>query len=518
MSNPINRRRLVQVGGFGFFLASSPFGVGSSLFSSDAKKRSRYLINIQCLGGWDTSWHLSPVLHNETNGLSAQEIEADFFGVVGQARFEDQHAISFGGSYLGPAMNAFKKSELSELMILRGLQVPGSHRIGNGIIQNGHQSGYAASFSTIIADALSKAPDYPRLFHYVQCAENSNEFQSQIGFYRGSGVPINIANSTVWQQICAPDVNDPLKRDQVKQMVSKSVNDLSGMTENFKLNQSKHTFEKTFRSAFNASEKIKTANFAANPKFLATLTRYEQAVIDDLTSIIFASPAAARIKLALAKAPGFPTTTGGLPEYLLKKLGLKELVFPFALADFLITNDLAAVVDVLAPSGDYHDTNDMDFLKSSAGLACLRCLIKSLQGSVAPDESGSLLDSTLIVYSSEFDRALARTVNNPAFMSRPGTDHGQTASVILSGYGVNGGKVVGGRGSGPNGTYGGVGKGFLEPLPMDLTTGNPIATGDYASQFSILPTVLDLFGVTVPSQQKTEWGRIPVVRRPGHKT
>jgi len=82
---------------------------------------------------------------------------------------------------------------------------------------------------------------------------------------------------------------------------------------------------------------------------------------------------------------------------------------------------------------------------------------------------------------------------------------------------VNGGKVIGGRGTGPSGTFGSAGAAFLEPLPINLKTGAPSASGDMTSQYSVLPTVLDIFGIATPALQKTEWGGVPAVIKPGHK-
>mgnify|MGYP006284094693 CR=1 FL=1 len=515
MSSKPTRRQFIQFGTAGLAIATTPLSF-STIGRADQARRSRYLINIQSRGGWDTAWHISPMLLRDTAGLSAAAINTNFHGVVSTPRFNDNHAIAFGGSVLGPGMSAFNTAELAQLMIWRGLGVPGSHSVGNYIIQDGHQSGYAASFSTIVADALSKAPDYTRPLHYVQCTDQSADFYSQVGFYQGPGVPLNIADSQTWKLIGTPDPNDPSANDAVKKAISKSINGLANSTDGLKLPRSKQLFTETFASAFNASEQIAGKNFAQSPEFLATIKRYEKAVVDDLTEVIFGSAASPSIRSAIARVPGLPSSGAGMLDFLNRTIGLQGMIFPFALADFLVTHDLAAVVDVPAPGADYHDRNDMDFIDTTAGLACLRALIIKLKSTPAPDGSGDLLNSTLIVYTSEFDRQIARTVNQPTFTSRPGTNHGSTASVIMAGYGANGGKVIGGRGTGPNGAYGGAGT-FLEPLPIDPQSGLPSASGKSTSQFSVLPTVLAIFGVNVPSQQVTEWDAVKPAIKPGHK-
>ncbi len=515
MTSKPNRRQFIQFGTAGFAIATTPLSF-ANLSRANPARRSRYLINIQSFGGWDTAWHISPFLLRETAGLSQAIINESFHGDASVPRFNDNQAIPFAGTVVGPGMSAFSKADFNELLIWRGLEVPGSHDVGNHIIQDGHQSGYAASFSTIIADALAKAPDYIRPLHYVQCVEQSADFRSQTGSYQGPGVPLNIANAVTWKAISSPDPNDPAPNDAVKQAISKTVNSLANRTDDFKRARSKQLFSDTFANAFNASEQIMGKNFAQSPEFIATLKRYETAVVDDLTDVIFGSSASASIKTAIAKVPGLPSNGGGMLDFLNKAINLKNIIFPFAMADFLVTSDLAAVVDIPGPGADYHDRNDMDFLETTSGLACLRALITKLKNTAAPDGSGDLLNSTLIVYSSEFDRQIARTVNLPTFASRPGTNHGATASIILAGYGTNSGKVIGGRGTGPNGTYGGAGAPFLEPLPIDSQSGQPSTSGKLASQFSILPTVLAMFGVDVPAQQRTEWGTVKPVIKTGH--
>ncbi|MBM4252995.1 MAG: DUF1501 domain-containing protein [Deltaproteobacteria bacterium] len=515
MTTKPSRRQFIQFGTAGLAIATTPLGF-SSIGHADPARRSRYLINIQCRGGWDTSWHITPMVLRDTAGLSAAAINSNFHGDVATPRFNDNHAIPFGGSVLGPGMSAYNTAEFAQLMIWRGLGVPGSHSVGNFIIQDGHQSGYAASFSTIVADALAKAPDYTRPLHYVQCTEDSAGFYSQIGLYQGPGVPLNVPNSGTWKLIGSPDPNDPSANEAVRKAISKSINGLASSTDAFKLPRSKQLFSETFAIAFNASEQIAGKNFAQSPEFLATMKRYEKAVVDDLTEVIFSSSASPSIRNALSKIPGMPSSGTGMLDFLNRSIQLQAMIFPFALADFLVTRDLAAVVDVPAPGGDYHDQNDMDFIETTAGLVCLRALIIKLKNTPAPDGSGDLLNSTLLVYTSEFDRQVARTVNDARFTTRPGTNHGYTASVIMAGYGANGGKVIGGRGTGPNGVYGGVGA-FLQPLPIDPQSGLPSASGKMTSQFSVLPTVLAIFGVDVPAQQVTEWDAVKPAIKPGHK-
>ena len=57
---------------------------------------------------------------------------------------------------------------------------------------------------------------------------------------------------------------------------------------------------------------------------------------------------------------------------------------------------------------------------------------------------------------------------------------------------------------------------YLNPLPIDAQTGQPSVNGVNISQYSALPTVLEISGVAVPSQQRTEWTSVKPAIKPGH--
>ena len=519
MTLKTTRRRFMQFGASGFGLAVTDFA-GICPPARAAGLRSRYLINLQSIGGVDSSWSHSPMLVSDTRGLTEQQL-VNFYGVyAGVPRFPDDIAKVMGNGFLGITMNAFASSELARMAILRGMVAEGSHDVGNHMIQDGHLSGYAASFSTIVADALAKNPDRLRPLHYVQITNTSTEFRSQVGFFHGPGIPLNIADSATWSKLSTPDPKNPANSAALKGLLNTSIGSLASTTGGaLTAISSRKLFTEDFPTAFSSADLIMGQNYAVSPAFTAALERYKMAVLTDLSALIFGGTTKPYIQEALKYHPAFKTvTTTSLEAALAREYGvsdLKTMVFPFALADFLITSDLSAVVDVRMPGGDFHDTNDRDMLRSAANMACLRALIKRLDSIEAPGETGkSFMDQTLIVCSTEFDRQLARTVDSSTNALRPGTNHGTTSSVILAGYRVKGSKIIGGRATGSGGQFGSIDEAFLGPLPINATTGDPDASGNFYSQRSVLPTVLEIFGISVPSQQKTEMVSISAVIKP----
>lgn len=521
MTQKTSRRRFIQFGAAGMGMLVTSYA-GSRQAQAATGTRSRYLINIQSFGGQDSTWTHSPVLFRDTKGLTDAQRNEMFYGVLAnKLRFPDSLAKTFGNGYLGVSMRNYN-AELAKMCVIRGMVPEGSHDVGNRMIQDGHLSGYAASFSTIVADALAKAPDKLRDLHYVQITNSSADFRSQVGFFHGPGLPLNIADAQTWDRLSATDAKNPATTTALKNALNNAVVGLANSTGNaLQIKSSQNLFKDDFNLAYDSANSIMGMNFATSTEYLAAVKRYKDAILNDMRALILGSDTKTVIQEALKFHPNFATFTDAGLEAALKAnfnvQSLEAMVFPWALADFLVTSDLSAVVDVPAVGGDFHDLNDRDFLASACNMACLRALINRLSTKNVPEGGAKFIDRTLIVYSTEFDRQAARTVLSSANEARPGTDHGYTSSCIMAGYRIKGNKIVGGRGTGPEGEFGFLytpnSPNFLAPLPID-EDGNPDASGEKISQRSILPTVCDIFGVSVPSQQKTEMESISAIIKP----
>jgi hypothetical protein len=143
----ISRRHLFIASGLGLSVWLPVPGFYRASGNSTGRKR-RHFINIQGFGGWDSTWHHSPMLERDTAGLSVDSIKANFLGVYDQPRFPDDKALLFNGKSdqkLGVGMSAFTSLDHSAMLIWRGIDSQASHDIGNRYNQCGSLSGYAAS-------------------------------------------------------------------------------------------------------------------------------------------------------------------------------------------------------------------------------------------------------------------------------------------------------------------------------------------------------------------------------------
>lgn len=516
MTQKTSRRKFIQFGAAGVGMFVTNFA-GVTRPAKAAGTQSRYMINIQSFGGQDSSWTYSPMLVKDLDGLTDEQ-KKKFYGVVTDApRFPDALAKPFGNGYLGLSMRNFS-SELNRMAVIRGLKPEGSHDIGNRYIQDGHLSGYAASYSTIVADALSKGNDRLRDLHYVQITNTSADFRSQVGFFHGPGLPLNIADSATWDKLSATDAKNPANTAALKAQLDTAMKGLASSTAAaLQVKASQTLFNEDYVLASDSANAIMGMNFSASAEYKAAVARYKDAILADMKVLILGDATKDCVKEHLKNHPNFATLSEATLETSLKAnfnvASLEAMVFPWALADFLVTSDLSAVVDVPTWGGDFHDFNDKDFLASACNMACLRALLNRLASKQVPEGGASFLDRTLVVYSTEFDRQVARSVLSTANVNRPGTDHGDTSSVVMAGYRIKGNKIVGGRMTGPKGQFGSLREPFLLPLPVNAN-GDPDAAGDFISQRSILPTVCEIFGISVPSQQKTEMESISAVIKP----
>ena len=84
--------------------------------------------------------------------------------------------------------------------------------------------------------------------------------------------------------------------------------------------------------------------------------------------------------------------------------------------------------------------------------------------------------------------------------------------MILAGYGVQRGKIIGDLSRGPledsSFTLNGTAIPFADALPVNLLTGIADPGGQYLSVQSLFPTICAIFGATIPAQQTTEFKAI----------
>ena len=450
------------------------------------------------------------MLVNENSGYNATQ----FLGsaAVTRPRFPDSAAIRFGDGYIGPVLAGYTQTDLSRMAVWRGLLPEGGHGVGNSMNENGHQSAYAAAFSVILADALAGSPDYLRPLHYVMMTQDPGSFFSQPGFFSGAALPICVPDLAAWGSLSALSSHDPANSVTLKAALERGVTGL-GNAQGFALPTSQDYVKGTYLPAFAAVESLLGQNYATSAAFTSIASRYLSDLTSDFIAYFLGSP---DIVAAWNGYAGFPTDAATAAAFVQAKLGAS--IYPFAVAEFLVKTDLSAVVDLPTRGGDYHLNNNLDLLDSFFTWSCYKSLMRALAATPLPGGCGeSLLDRTLIVHSTEFDRTIARGMESPAGGLTIGANHGSTSTYVLAGYRVNGGSMFGHRMTTSAGLLSGLGSGlgFEGPVPQDPQSGQMSANGFIYTQRALLPTVLNIFDVQVPSPQVTEQKAAPFIVKPG---
>jgi hypothetical protein len=536
----------------GIAAISGSLGIRRAMAALDGIQRRRHLITIQSTGpsGWDAYLYhmgLNPdrmdpaKAVNEnwdtvlgTSSLTVKQVAAalkaddgmpadawtprDVFvngTKLGSCRPHPNYA---GGEFfgLGPGASVIPDTMLrQDYQIWGGLSwVDGGHDTSVYVINGGMRSQYASSFSCLIADALAR--ERLRPLHYVQVA-GEGAIQGGMGMLRGPAEPIAVPDLATWNLLMQLPATDPLAaaRDPMARALDSLLATATGSR--LKLKTSKQAFE-SFVQAVRGIAQVR-ADYAVSG---GQLTALVQAYRDDMIETAIAHPFGKRwetyfgVSLTeLRKGAAGASGVQGL-------LGtISTLSFRFALAEYLVKNDLAAVVDVAAAFGDYHGNNVGEGLTILFDHVGMRRLVTALKA-VDLGDGRSLLDSTSVVMYTEFDRSPYYSYLNAADPRNLGTDHGMSNSVVMAGMGFHGGRVIGGlyHHTGPcaetfgtkQNRNGGVYRAG-HTLPINLDTGVPDPNGKWAYAENLFPTLMSIFGVTIPPQQVTVHSAIPAARR-----
>jgi hypothetical protein len=489
---------------------------GAAAAAANMQQR-RHLITIMPAGpaGWDTTSFFSGV-NPEINSAILTNPEVTYEALQVSPRWHNRswsgNTTQFGyrhpnytGSgesdvWMAPGMSVFPNKMLAEdILIWHGLDWrDGGHEVGTLIMNGGMRTRYAASFSQLVAENLA-ARVSPLELNYVHIAPPNGSrgaltTNAGNGVRGGFGSPIAIPDAGAWRSLTTPSSTDLFqgKRD----LLSGAVNDLaSSLAGNeLKLKSSKSLFS-SFLTYFMGAQSLGTSNFGSDVGEFADLwANYRTEVLADVTS-------------------------HGYFQYYKDKYGggatydVSGITFRFALAEFLVRKCKAWVVDLPGAFVDGHEDNANERIGLLATMACYRRLLAGLKATeTSPGSGKSLLDITTVVMFTEFDRSpyLSFSANGPN--NNPGTGHGVSASVLMAGAGVRGGKVVGGLKQGDaNGFHKAFSQEFYHPLPIDLSTGRPSPSGKLAYIENFFPTMCSLMNVSLPAQQQTQDGPIPLV-------
>ncbi len=511
-----SRRDFLKTGvsglGYGLAMYLMPFPVG--LFSSTAKAATKgkrqHLINIVDIGGWDTFWYyhfFDPAL-NSKNRLAPPTGWSD---IGAKLRYGTNDGRLFPGSTqkIAPGMKFFTDTDLSRLSIWKGASFLAGHG-QNNFIFGGGTSPYNASYSSLISAYQADTRGQSTL-HYVKLSGSSQDFWVLPGMLTGVAVPTCIPDQLTWGKLTSAASNPSML---MADSVNSAVSALGGLAKSHVTRPASQGVVQGFASGYVSANFLSTSNYASSDAFQQLWLRYFKAMKQEAVDQIASGYGVigdfkTEIKNALTPLSNFTVsttadlTTATSDFYI---LSARNTAWLYAMSAFLVINDLSAVVDLHPSGGDNHTGISSDYLARMFGFVGFRELTRHLSTVSNPD-GGTMLDATLLTYTSEFDRTsifIAET--NGGW----GTGHGTNFSAIIAGHKTNTGKIVGGVRMGDSTSIPVELRGIDGAVGTDPNTG-AVTGGDPLNPKSLLPTVLQMFGVPVPAQQITECTAIPAL-------
>ncbi len=427
----------------------------------------------------------------------------------------------------------------TDILVLKGLELNAlGHGQSNQMQLHGLISQYAITYSSLIAGHLARTEGYLPL-HYVQLSNTPLEFYSNVAMAKGAQIPINISSYSTFQGLTQPSSNDV--ELSVRSLVDQTIQNLAGQAGTKSFKSSSRKVLDAFQFQFGKAQEITAGYTAKKPEFIKLwidyATRSSAAVLELISKqatdfdIGAATQGATTFAGFVDFNTGPPSSAKTQVEALqraltssLNKIGgatrpeeftsdwiafqnkpgyaqsiVKE-AFSFAMAEYLVTNTLSAVVDVPFLNGDFHNGSEDEIFQQTKFWTHYLRLLKNLK------EKG-FLDRTLVSVISDFDRSPAlETFSDPIHR---GTNHWYTASVLLAGYRIPGGKVVGDMKDDvqyDNNNFSSIP--FMAGLPIDKGNGAPVNPTDSKAMLPnikhLFPTLMAAFGAEIPLQQQTE--------------
>ncbi len=468
------------------------------------------------------------------------------------------------GARLGPAMaSAMLTSDWSRTLIWKGLTHPGFHGNNNRYIIQGNTSTYAISCSGLISAALAQVERKP--LHYVLMNQDAAALFTQLAMAEDAAVPICLGGLTDFGSFTARNADEPTDAGvlaEIQATVQKLTIDVLAARAK---QASSQAVARAYGASLEGTQAVYGSNLSTDPELLYLKKYYFMVGLKALAGLI--DIGGMRDRSSSIKYPNTSSTYADLLQGFKDAVGfyqetpasfeayqaspssynladinsnppsipsicwsdsraigrLRSQAHFYALADFLIRRNLSAVVDVPGWPGmiDAHGGDD-NFMAELVSMHITQSLFfamqRSFQAVTVPDQGGTLLDCTLIALHTEFDRyayheSMIYTDHTKTDKSavRAGTNHANSASILLAGYNIAGGRVVGGVHEGPASLAPFPGQGYLDPLPIDPSTGAVSSSGSLISILSIAPTLVDAFGTTLPPQQVTDSPIVPAV-------
>ncbi len=513
------------------FLSSAAKGLALTIAGSSARLRAaqgstpqqKFLVNFVITGGWDSHWSYSPISTTDagsTGGSDSAPLQgalatstafrrsssskditesADEFtnsnssnGANFHIRFPNSEIESglFSGGSVGPLLSHWSSTDASRFHIVRGLTAQGGHGIGNTSNQHGTSGSSTPSFSATVAYAEATRLGAPKPLHRVIVGNSLSSVYSSNGNLGGPANPIFIPSKTLFDSLVSPNATDPYTTSATRRsFIDSAVQKLSTELGSSKLSLSNS--QDAFTSFWAAYSGVYNLFDLSTGSSTRTLPSKNTEYTTLLTAVIHTSSGHTFAKDWFKVACGTYATT--------LTSAVSSLAFRFALAEYLIENNLSSVIDIPGIGHDNHSSIDQECLIVLLEMEAMRIFMERLAAIEASDGSGrKLSDCTLLVAHTEFDRdkIIAYSATGTG-----GTQHWEyTTGCFFAGMGVNGGQITGDVKKPGVHTSGYSSIGNYRAMPISSTTGAVDPNGSIPSAYSIFPTVLSIFECSSLSQ------------------
>jgi hypothetical protein len=519
------------VTGLGIMMMPFPFKMYAHAQGIN-KGRRQHLINLIDDGGWDTNYTLNyfdPYLINELSNapVGYTDLNKPRYGSLNTAGVDKVihptgQTLVPGAPYLGPGLKNWTASDFAKTMIVRGMPAIAGHG-QHQFIYGGGTSPYMASYSALVAAHQANTRG-PVPLHYVKLSTKTRDWIHS-GMMTGVAIPALLPDQKAWDTLTKPRNKGANVIASDSKVLEESL-DLLGKAAAKKVKRnSALDVISGYLNGYSASVLLSSSGYGSSNPFLSIWMRYFNALKaeansqatsglgvisgfkDDQSGQGLTETAGFKTRFdSIAKDTTVTLSTLTIPSTVGAIEFARVLAWKFAITEFLIVNDLSAVVDLSPTGNDSHGSLIFPGVQNVLAFTAYRELINQLANTKNPEGPGSLLDCTLVTYGSEFDRMGTYVTDNGNW----GTGHGSTFSMVMAGHGCNKGKLIGSMTLGEKAS--GIFKsnqGYGQSIPFDPVTG-ALGTGS-VNPYSIFPTVMQIMGVDIPAQQITDFKPIPVL-------
>ena len=540
-----------------------------------AKGKRQYLINACDVGGWDQNWfanYFAPDLNSRVSVIPDNATYRNGSGVplspmYSRYRYQTGTHVLFDGQKLAPGMKFWTTDDFSRLCLWRGARSATGHT-QQAFFYRGGISPYMASASSLIAAYQAQTRGALPL-HYVKLAGTPSEVPVSSGMMTGIAIASCVPDQTTWQTLTSKSVGATQAVLDENQLIQDAVEQLSAAVRNRLTRGLPKEFADGYKSSFTSSQLLSRSGYAASDEFFEMWRRYFNAIVKEAQDHITNGLGNASLMGANSNYDWiqsfFNNSDPAKPGYNLMAITLPTTVADFktlrtaiesmsagsafnyrrralsiswkcAMAAFLVTHDLSAVVDFVMTGsddqyGDVHEDKGHDVCSRILGMAGFRELTRHLASVPHPDGQGTLLDCTLITYGSEFSRS--GYFNSDKEQGGWGTTHNYDWPFFMSGHLSNMGHCFGSGKIGDAASvptelrYGPVSADdsvvpssaagwFGTPVAQDRQTGAILGgSAQGVSPLALFPTIMKMFGVPIPPQQVTDQTAIPFLSKAG---